>query len=326
MKKFIKESIVLTVIVFIFALLYDVYLSYSLLYDQHRVYVGWSDIYTDTTKYDLVINGNSRAWVQYSPMILDTILNINSYNLGIDGSGIDRQMVKYRKYCEHHGQPKFLIQNLEYFTMKTTNGYEQWQFYPYFVVDRKMIRELRETEHFRWADLYIPFYRYLGINQIGVPFYRYLGISQFEDTVAGLYKGYQAQNIKWDGTKIASMDTVGVEKDSIMIGKFSNFIKEQKALGTKILFVYAPIYHVASEKCYDKEIILNIYDSIATIYNVQILNYLEDEICYDSTYFYNATHMNFKGAELFSTKLAHDLDSLGFCRKYPKKGDCETVE
>jgi len=301
MKKFIKKVILLVIIILACAVVYDVCYSYIKMHDQHRVYVGWSDIYNDTTNYDLVINGNSRAWVQYNPMILDTLLGINSYNLGIDGSCIDRQIIKYRKYCQFHGQPKYLIQNLEYFTMDTTNGYEQYQFFPYFVFDRSLIRELRCNEKFNWADLYIPYYRYLGVRQ-------------YDDGGLGLYKGYQAQDRKWDHSTIASMDTVHIKNNPEMVESFAQFIEEQCSLGTKVIFVYAPIYIEATQKCYEKDIVLDIFDSIAKSNDVAILNYIYDKISYDSIFFYNASHLNPLGAELFSKKLVHDIDSIGFLR------------
>ena len=47
-------------------------------------------------------------------------------------------------------------------------------------------------------------------------------------------------------------------------------------------------------------------------YDIPILDYTYMDICYDTTYFYNAMHLNALGADLFSEKLAHDLASQGF--------------
>ena len=53
-----------------------------------------------------------------------------------------------------------------------------------------------------------------------------------------------------------------------------------------------------------------IYQSLADRYGCQILNYTYDSISHDTLNFYNASHLNRRGAELFSTKLAHDLKEL----------------
>ena len=54
------------------------------------------------------------------------------------------------------------------------------------------------------------------------------------------------------------------------------------------------------------------YRNMASICDAQILDYTHNPICYDTAYFYNAQHLNRKGAEKFSRILAHDLDSLGY--------------
>ena len=125
MRKFLINSACFAAILLVFAIVADRYVSDNLRHSKERKYAAWNGIYNDTVCYDLVINGSSRAWVHYDPHILDSILHLNTYNLGIDGSGINRQMIKYHKYCELHGQPKYLIQNIDLFTMACTFGYEQ---------------------------------------------------------------------------------------------------------------------------------------------------------------------------------------------------------
>lgn len=238
---------------------------------------------------------NSRAWVQYDPHILDSILHLNTYNLGFDRSGINRQIVKYQKYCELHRQPKYLIQNIDIFTMSPTIGYQREQFFPYFFYDRDLYRKINEYEHFTFVEKYIPYSRYMGID-----------IRLFND---GLYKGYKGQERDWDGNMFNKMDTINVAIDISMVKLFDDFLTEQAYLATRVIFVYSPIYHGVIDKCPDIDKMYEMYDSIALKYHIPILNYIEMPICYDTTYFYNATHLNRQGAEIFTTQLAHDIDS-----------------
>jgi hypothetical protein len=115
------------------------------------MYAAWNHVYNDTTDYDLVINGSSRAWVQYDPMILDSMLEINTFNLGMDGSAINRQILKYKKYSELHSTPKYLIQNIDLGTMSATVGYEREQFFSYFFYDRDLMWDFDQYEHFSFA-------------------------------------------------------------------------------------------------------------------------------------------------------------------------------
>lgn len=302
MKKFLIHSVVFAAILWVFAIIADIYVSNNLRHSKERKYAAWNGIYNDTTYYDLVINGSSRAWVQYDPHILDSILHLNTYNLGIDGSAINRQIIKYHKYCELHGQPKYLLQNIDIFTMARTFGYEREQFFPYFFYDKDLLHKADKYEHFTLLEKYIPYYRYIGID--------------LYDWDAGLYKGYCGQDKTWDGSMFNQMDTVQVSSDSSMLRLFDDFLTEQAHLGTRVILVYSPIYHRVIDKCPDTGKMYTMYDSLAIKHHLSILNYIEMPLCYDTAYFYNATHLNRQGAEIFTTRLAQDLDSMGIADSY----------
>ncbi len=271
------------------------------------MYAAWNKMYNDSTCYDLVINGSSRAWTQFNPLILDSILTVNSFNLGIDGSAINRQIIKYKKYRELHGDPNYLIQNIDLGTMATTFGYEREQFFPYFFYDRNLITQYNEYEKFSFAEKYIPCYRYLGYKTV-------LLEAIFQDNEEHyfeyLYKGFHGRNENWDGSVLANLDSITCACDTNMVDVFVEFLEKEINRGVKIIFVYAPIYFEARKKNVNEQQMFEMYDSIANKFDIPILDYNDIPMCYDTTYFYNATHLNRIGAELFTTKLAHDIDSL----------------
>lgn len=166
MKHFLKKWLIFVLVVFIVAIPLDIFISYRLRHDDTRVFKAWNDIYNQSLSNNLVINGSSRAWGQYNPEILDSVLNIDSYNLGIDGSAVNRQILKYKTYCRLHGHPKYLIQNVDMKFFGLSYGYEREQFFPYFFSDRKMMMEYDEFEHFSWAEKYLPCYRYVGYSDL----------------------------------------------------------------------------------------------------------------------------------------------------------------
>ena len=56
----------------------------------------------------------------------------------------------------------------------------------------------------------------------------------------------------------------------------------------------------------------NMFADLAADFDIPYLDYTYYELSYDTTYFYNTMHLNTIGADLFSKKLAQDLDSLGY--------------
>ena len=282
----------------------DLFISSHLRTSTARIFTGMNYVYNDSTYHDLVINGNSRAWVQYNPKVLDSILNVNSYNLGIDGSNVNRQIIKFNKYVEKHGYPKYLIQNIDLFTMEPSFGYEREQYFPYFFYDRDLLNDVDNYEHFTLMEKNIPGYRYIGFMQSVLSKLEYIP----------LYKGFGANESLWNGTLLAEISDLDYSYDSALLNKFDNFLENVVLHGTKVIFVYAPIYHEVNTKCYNINEMHQLYQNIATKFEIPILDYNDIPMCYDTTYFYNATHLNRTGAELFTTKLAHDIDSLGLLK------------
>jgi hypothetical protein len=102
-----------------------------------------------------------------------------------------------------------------------------------------------------------------------------------------------------------------LEHDSAIIYYFTEFVDICKAKEIPLLFVCSPMHR---EDFYDKcrmDEFWQLIDSLAP--NVPILDY---SLMFgsDTTYFAESTHLNLVGAELFTTKLAHDIDSIGFLK------------
>lgn len=302
MKKFILNSTCFLSIILGIAIFLDFWISNKLQNNTARIFSTWNYVYHNTNYNELVINGSSRAWVQYDPRILDNVLKINTYNLGTDNGMINRQIIRYDKYCEFHKSPAFLIQNIDYFTMTSVYGYEVEQFYPYFY-DREFLHTLDKYEKFSWQEKYIPMYRYIGKSYL---------LRKSNDN---LYKGFEGRDMYWNDDALNAIESFYAKVDTTMQTEFRKFLSNIQSDGTKILFVYAPSYYKVLEKCENLDDMYEMYQAIADEFGIFILDYSYDSMCYDTTYFYNGTHLNKKGAELFTTKLAHDIDSIGFLKK-----------
>jgi hypothetical protein len=223
MKKFLVKILWFTLILLLAAIVLDCVISFRLLDNKNRMFAGWNAMYNDTTNYDLIINGSSRAWTQYDPIIIDSILNINSYILGIDGSAINRQIVRYRKYREYHKPAKYLIQNIDFINMHNTFGYEREQFFPYFLYDRNLMRQIDIYENFSFAEKFIPSYRYIGYKDVLTEaLFNYSSQNRFEF----LYKGYFGNNSNWNGVELAQLDSIVFSCDTMALGSFIEFLEQ----------------------------------------------------------------------------------------------------
>lgn len=305
MKRFLLTISCAFLTLYVINLGIDIYVSHQLQKSRDRRYVGWNDIIHRQLNADIVIMGSSRAFVQYDPSILDSILQIKVYNLGIDGSQLNRQIIKYNVYSHYQRKrPRYIIVNIDYCsTLGWSSGYEREQFFPHMLTPYTR-NQIKSVEPFCGAELYVPLYRYSTYKGL-------FAVLMEQSNDDGLTNGFQGQIREWDGIAYNDMKTFHFGKNDSTMKMFNEFLAKRQAEDIQVIFCYAPIYIGLTNKVENMQEVYETYESLAQKYDIPILDYTYSDLSQDTTYFYNATHLNKQGAELFSTKLAHDIDSLG---------------
>jgi hypothetical protein len=274
----------------------------------------WNDIFMQKINPDVFIQGSSRAKVQYSTFILDSVLDINSYNMGMDGSLFDVQYLRFKECLINGIIPKFIIQNVDYeFIESNDKAYLPGFFLPYLNNDN--FKEQIKTEHFLPAyKTTLPIFKYAG--ELKVVTVGLLEASNLHHFYSDRHKGYVNQDFKWDGSHFEKRKRTQKEKQPFNLDNdslFRNFLTECNQHQIKVIMVYSPAYCKLNDYL-DTEKIFDYYKAIAKKYEIPFLNYYDDNISFDKANYHNATHLNKTGAELFTTKLAHDIDSLGILK------------
>ena len=272
-------------------------------------FANWNDIYNSDIQADVLIMGSSRAYVQFNPRILDSVLQVNSYNLGMDGRAVESQVIKYHIYRrKQKTKPQLVLFEVYQGTMDVSNGYQRLQFVPY-LTDANLWWQTRRLEGFSWADDVIPCWRYRNYIQDVKEIIN--GTSFYCCPEQKAYKGFCDYDKPWDGSMLARIDTIVYSREPEAIAEVERFLEECHREQIQVAFVIAPYYIEATRKIEDLDGWYRMISAIAEPFDVPILDYTYDSLSYDTTYFYNASHLNREGAALFTKKLAHDLDSLG---------------
>ena len=270
---------------------------------SNNVYIeSWFDLINGDIDAEVIAVGNSRMWHHVNPAILDSVLCVSSYNLGMDGSPINRQVRKYNVFRKHNKKPKLIIQNIDFVSMEYGIGVSMEQFLPYFW-DKPLREDLLAFEPVSFTDKWVPLYRYHG--------YDLRSFLRFDSHK--LYKGYDPVASAWDGGKLKEIDSISFESDERTEKIFDSFLTKAKEEGISVVFVYTPIYLGATQRMTNSDEMHSKYQFFADKYGIPVLDYTEMEICADTSFFFNAMHLNQEGAKLFSAALAHDIDSIFFC-------------
>ena len=304
MRRFLVKLGITAIAILALASVMDIVITHNLRHSNARMFNTYNDIYSDTLRCDAVVMGSSRGQVQYDVRILDSIAGLDCYNLGVDGRCIDAEVVIYNAYRHHASKPRLIIQNIDWGTLQMSNGYEREQYLPYLNKD-DLYEQIRENEGFAWADRWLPLKRYAGYRNV---IFEGLGLPGKMARPDNIYKGYIAVDYSWNGDAFNQIDTIGFECNLEAVAIFDRYLAQCREEGIQVVMVYAPFYIGAVRKMGPAvDTMFALYQSFADKYGCQILNYTYDSISYDTLNFYNASHLNRRGAEMFSSKLSYDL-------------------
>lgn len=308
MRRFLLKLGITTAVLLALAYGLDTLITHNLMHSDARMFHTYNAITNDSLCCDAVIMGSSRGQVQYSSPIIDSTAGLNCYNISVDGRCIDAEVTIYNFYRRHCPKPKLIIQNIDWGTLLMSNGYEREQYLPYLRSDKLLYQEIKDREEFTWADHYLPLLRYAGYHET---IKDGLGLPAKMARAKNIDKGFIATDKVWDGAAFRQIDTLGINVNPEAIEIFDRYLAQCQSEDIQVVMVYAPFYIGATRKMGSAvDTMFALYQSFADRYGCQILNYTYDSISYDTLNFYNTSHLNRRGAELFSTKLAHDLKEL----------------
>jgi hypothetical protein len=231
--------------------------------------------------------------------------------MGMDGTPFDVQYVKYLSYVENNNYPKVILQNVDWDTMdKNTPVFQKYQLVPY-LSNHSFKDHLLSYKILTRSDVYFPFLKYTGEPKaIQIGFSEFFGIQHF---LSPKHKGFLAVNKKWDGDNFERRKKNGkshwhrnIEVERL----FVDFLLDCKKKNIRVILVFAPCYYENAETMVDFNGLKTYYGDIARKYNLAFLDYSLDSISYNKNNFYNASHLNKKGAEAFTLKLANQLKRM----------------
>ncbi len=302
MRKFLTKIVLFCFIGYV--ILWPIDILYTkILKTQHiRDIDRWEMILNDRVDANVFILGSSRAMCHYKPLIIDSITHLNSYNFGQDGKTIESDVLLYSVLKNHiTSPPKYLIWDIFFSCFGYAHNFGDYQYTP-FIFNRDIWNNVNKYRtHFSPQERYFPLLKYFK-KKVFPPF------KSENNADKGYYNDYRYWLPNQMNELKKSPIHFSIESEIERI--FIQTIRELKNNGTEVILIVSPLFHEGLECVHGEEIIFDRIKTIAIEEDCPYYNYLDDPICYDTTYFGNAMHLNDRGATLFSHKIAHLLDSI----------------
>lgn len=313
MKRFISKLLFFFLPIVIIALPLDYVISHYL--SKSNVSPGeyevWTDIYNSNAECDIAIYGSSRAWVHIDPKILSDTLGDKVYNFGIDGHNFMLQYLRHLEFIKHNRKPSTIILSVDVFSLqKRSDLYLLEQFLPYMLWNSDIQHFTSSYIGYNTLDYYVPLIRYSGKSsslklaiESMTKGHSHSNTSYRHNGFLGIDKGWNDDLEKaMEGRKLYEVKT-----DSNSIALLENFMNECKQENIELILVYTPEYIEGQKFVKNRDEVFKIINDFSKKHNLMLYNYSNDSISFEKRYFYNASHLNKLGSEVFSRKLASDL-------------------
>ena len=310
MKRFIIKAIAFFTILLGLAWGLDYIISKGLLEMEDYRFMSWSEMQKGDINADIVIMGNSRGFSHFEPWTIDSICNTTSYCLGLGGYSITVQDLKYHYYRLYNKKPKYIIQQVDYYTLRNDSAphqHESEQYLP-MIYDSRIHDEFLRVGYTN-LDIYCPLYRYWGYQMvIKNGLLEFLGVKHYVRDPSR--RGHHYEKGEWDGSELARMDTIHAQFNLKGKAYFEQYMRERAEEGIKVILVNSPTYIGANNKTTGLDKVNTYFDSIASVYNTVYWNYNEGyEMCSDTANFCVSVHMNPQATHQFSIDFANDLNA-----------------
>ncbi len=307
MKKIILKLFNFSILLYLLAYLLDFLISTNL--KKSNLYQGeieiWNDIYQSKINSDLLILGSSRAWVQVDPKIITKENGIKTYNLGMDGHKFDLTYLRYLEYIKYNKKPKYILMMVDVnFFSRHSKFYNYEQFLPYMMFNLNYFNFFNSYNFFKKIDYVIPLIRYSGkINVIK----NAISNITFKKNKKYRNLGFKGQLLTWHDLD-SSVHSLKIELDHNKLIMFNSFVIQCRKTKTNLILVYPPEHIEGQKLIQNRNEITAVLKMKAKLNKLVYLDYSQDStFLRNKKMFYNAFHLNNRGAYLFTQKLSKDL-------------------
>lgn len=294
MKKFITRILLFAAIVVALDLSYGAVMGY--MHDHlkgggmaKRLYVA------QQCHEEIMMFGSSRMCHHYNPMLIEDSLGMTCFNAGEDGNGIIMAYGFLQMVLERY-TPKMVIYDLSGYDFEADDRMKYIAFLkPYYDHEcvREIISEISPIERYK---MYSSLYRYNSF------FLRIVG--GFVSSSSVYQKGYLPLSKTMDyEVDIPKQNTAKV--DSLKLAYLDKMISLCDEKGIVLVFCISPRYKAQDSDWYGP------VKDLCTHRGAHLLDYNADlELAAEKTYYQDQTHMNSKGADVYTKKVIADIRHL----------------
>ncbi|CAG5079769.1 hypothetical protein [Parvicella tangerina] len=251
-------------------------------------------ILNDNDSQEIPIFGSSRAKRNYMP----SVLGEHYYNYGVEGVQDNVVLFFLEEELAKDRETPIII-NYDLDGVNSVIG--DIKNYLPFLSNPKVVALVKKDMK---PHYYVPYAAYFGHFEAYVKDYLNESLQQTEvaDQGAALLKGAVDEATFKKYVKDRDNSTLVVKHDAELYAKYLELCK---STDRKVLFVVSPNHVSYTNSIQNNEENLKFFNELKAIDNVTVINF--SSVIYPDKNFFNTTHLNYLGAEVFSYELKDSL-------------------
>ncbi len=308
MRTFLKYTFTIIILTGIVSTIFFNLVNKGLRKQKVDVYGKMNELVLGKENFDIVFIGSSRVNLTVNPALIDSATGLNAFNFGFDGANIVDFSMHLQAYMKTHSKPKLLVLNIDPKMFNVTNEIKvpPSKYLPY--IDHKEIYDtLKLYSKWPFVVKYFPF--------VGTSFYTDGIVNQSIQAyvspnrkMENYYKGFSPLVTIWGSGDKTAKNLLPVEFTTKGLVLFHHFLETIKSNEINFQIIYSPQYDFKEYSFEHKEYVSKL-QTIASEFNYVLMDYSSMDICKEKKYFFDATHLNLVGANVFSRKLGTDLSN-----------------
>ena len=258
----------------------------------------------DTTHYDAVFVGTSRVSKCVDPLIFDSITHLHSYNAGLEGASYTVIDIMTRKFIKNH-HPRYVFINLDIYTLENEHSlYDFPQYFPH--LKDPDIASFSQRKPELTFGKYAPFIAISYIDDYlkGAALNEQLGLYPADDLTYA-HRGF-SPNIDSTYYGDTGLFQIHFTYDTANFKKLDSLCRYCREQQCEVIFILSPIYGSYTDQAQPT------LDFFARLTHLEAANEARrfdhySDARFTKDMFANRTHLNRKGADLYTRLLAKEF-------------------
>lgn len=261
-------------------------------------------------KFDITFWGSSTTQNHFNDSLIGAQLNKKAFNFGINGTSFDQYQGLLNHYLDRADSGEIVVIGLDIHGLVKRKALYQPYYYIHTLSNPYMFQSLKNIDFgYVWKSEFVPFYNLTQYGKHNLTLIKQELVKKPKLSKFGFYPQFKSWQPKEEASKEVEIALDSAYANVQVISNLNQIINKGLKKQIQFIIVATPLFRnndrkVKGFKSFEKAIFS--FEKKG----VKVFNFMNHKICMEKDLFYNNTHLNNTGANLFSKLFSKQLTGL----------------